>query len=114
MGMEEPHAHMGESMESLSALSFSLPLQVLRQLRESLCFIPNSVLFCRSGCTPSSPNRGLHSVRISMGERRKHGRIALAWKNRIAGIELSTVSLIMAWIKGRAMGCNQLEWEIHH
>jgi hypothetical protein len=29
MNMEEPHAHMGESMESLSASSFSLLLQSL-------------------------------------------------------------------------------------
>jgi hypothetical protein len=31
MTMEEPHAHMGESIESLSASSLSLLLQVLRQ-----------------------------------------------------------------------------------
>jgi hypothetical protein len=81
MSMEEPHAHMGESMESLSASSYSLLLQIPRELCESLCFIPNLVLFRRSGCTPSSPNRGLHSVRISMAERREHGRIAWAWEN---------------------------------
>ena len=45
--------------------------------------IANSVLFRRSGCTPSSVNRGLDSVRISMGERREHGRIASAWENRM-------------------------------
>ena len=69
---ENPHAHMAESTESPSASSLILLLQV-RQLCES-CFIPNSVLFRRSGCTPSSANRGLDSVRISMGERREHGR----------------------------------------
>ena len=36
--------------------------------------IANSVLFRRPGCTPSSANRGLDSVCISMGERREHGR----------------------------------------
>jgi len=35
MSMEEPHAHMRESTESLSASSLSLLLQVLRQLCES-------------------------------------------------------------------------------
>ena len=36
--------------------------------------IANSVLFRRPECTPSSANRGLDSVRISMGERRERGR----------------------------------------
>ena len=76
MRMGEPHAHIRESSESLSASSFILLLQVLRQLCESLRSSANSVLFRRSGCTPSSANRGLDSVRISMGERREHGRIA--------------------------------------
>ena len=35
MRMGEPHAHMGESTESLSASSLILLLQVLRQLSES-------------------------------------------------------------------------------
>ena len=34
--------------------------------------IANLVLFGRPGCTPSSANRGLDSVRISMGEPREH------------------------------------------
>ena len=54
MGMGEPHAHMAESTESLSASSLILLLQVLRQLCESSAAIPNSVLFRRPGCTPSS------------------------------------------------------------
>jgi hypothetical protein len=54
MSMGESHAHMGESTESLSALSFSLLLQVLRQLCKSLRFTVNSVLFRRSGSTPFS------------------------------------------------------------
>jgi hypothetical protein len=64
MNMEEPHAHMGESTESLSALSLSVLLQVLHQLCESLRFrfIVNSVFFRRSRSTPSSANRRLHSV----------------------------------------------------
>jgi hypothetical protein len=59
MSMGGPHAHMGESTESLSASSFSLLLQVLRRLCESLRFIVNSVFFRRSesGSTPSSANR---------------------------------------------------------
>ena len=71
--MGEPHAHMGESVESLSASSFTLLIQVLRQLCESLRFTANSVFIRRSECTPSSANRGLDSVRISVGERREHG-----------------------------------------
>ena len=58
MGMGIPHAHMGESVESLSASSLSVLLQVqVRQLCESLCFT------VRSGCTPSSPNRRFDTVR---------------------------------------------------
>ena len=57
MSMGEPHAHMGESVESLSSSSLSAPLQVqVRQLCEPLCFI------VRSGCTTSSPNHRLDTV----------------------------------------------------
>jgi hypothetical protein len=61
--MEEPHAHMGESTESLSTSSFSFLLQVLRRLCESLRFIINSVCLRRSGSLLSSPDRPLDSVR---------------------------------------------------
>ena len=54
ISMEGSHAHIRESVESLSASSLILLLQVLRELCESLCFIANSVLFHRSGCTPFS------------------------------------------------------------
>ena len=39
MRMREPHAHMGESVESLSASSFILLLQVRRLLFVSFRFI---------------------------------------------------------------------------
>jgi hypothetical protein len=39
MSMGEPHAHMRESMESISASLLSLLLQVLPQLVESLRFM---------------------------------------------------------------------------
>ena len=39
MSMEEPHVHMGESTESLSASLLILLLHVLRQLFESLRFM---------------------------------------------------------------------------
>jgi hypothetical protein len=51
MSMEEPHAHMTESRESISASSLTLPLQVLRQLFEYLRFIVNSVFFHRPEST---------------------------------------------------------------
>ena len=65
MGMGEPHAHMRESTESLSASSLILLLQVLRQLCESFRFIANSVFFRRPECTPSSANRRLDRHRIA-------------------------------------------------
>jgi hypothetical protein len=45
--------------------------------------IANSVFLRHPECTPSSANRGLDSVRISMGERHEHGRIALAWETHM-------------------------------
>jgi len=66
MSMGESHAYMGESTESLSASSLILLLQVRRLL----------FLFHRPECTPSSVNRGLDSVRISMGEPHEHRRVA--------------------------------------
>ena len=85
MSVEESHENKriacayGESTESLTASTLILLLQVLRELRESLCFIANSVLFCRSGCTPSAANHRLNSVRISMGERRERGNTICAY-----------------------------------
>jgi hypothetical protein len=62
MSMEEPHAHIKESMESLSASSFSLLFQVLRQLCESLCFIVQS---SASRSSPASSPAGSLSFIIN-------------------------------------------------
>jgi hypothetical protein len=62
MSMGEPHAHIRESTESLSASLLILLLQVLRQLFESIRFIVNSVFLRRSGSPPSSPDRPLESA----------------------------------------------------
>ena len=49
--------------------------------RYIVCFIlANSVVLRRPECTSSSVNRGLNSVRMSMGEHREHGRIAWEWR----------------------------------
>jgi hypothetical protein len=70
IGMGEPHAHMGSQRSHL-------PLhRSFFCFRYVLCFIADSVLFRRSGCTPSSANRGLDSVGISM-------RTSWAWENRM-------------------------------
>jgi hypothetical protein len=45
--------------------------------------IVDSVLLRRSGCTPSSANRGPDSVCISMGERREHGRTSSVRDNHM-------------------------------
>jgi len=68
IGIGEPHAHMGESVESLSASSFILLLQSFSGILNER-HLPRIIVF--------------DSVRISMGEPHEHGRIASAWENPI-------------------------------
>ena len=92
MGMEEPHAHMGESTESIPPSSFKL--QSLPRYSASSPIQSFSVVLDRLDSVHSLvfAQKNVMSVR----ERHENGKMAWAWKNhmRIWGVNGVTFRFI--------------------